>query len=139
MNYEEFLNLCEKAANDCNGDGYIELKRRDKKTSWQIQYDTDRIYVEWTTGGSSGASCWNSEPSVPYVSDEPPKELGVLDGILEAIKPDLSFLQYRTLSNNLIKSDSRRESDYYGNCSNYAIKQVNLTELYDYLVKKKWI
>ena len=94
----------------------------------------NKIYIEWSTGGMQGGNCWNDDEARPYASSESEPEFKDLDDVLTAVCPDIKFLQYKTIS-SLIKHDSRTEQEYYGNCTDYSSKSINLDELYDQLVK----
>lgn len=93
----------------------------------------DALYVEWETGGTSGGSCWDDSDPRPYSTNALPEELTDLDIILEHFKPDLTFLQYRKLTNSLIKISSRHESEYYGNGTDYSSRFIIIDHLYKYL------
>ena len=95
------------------------------------------IMVEWSTGGICGGSCWDTgdkDNHEAYTSSDPVPELELLDSILEKINPHISFLQYKKLCQNLIEYDNRVQNEYYGNCTNYSVKKVNLKKLYQYLI-----
>ncbi len=96
------------------------------------------LHVEWETGGVGGGSCWGGEPT-GYSSSTPAAELKEFDIILEHFIPTLSFLQYKNLYNSLIEEDSYTQNEYYGNYTNYAIKQIELRKLYDYMKEKGWL
>lgn len=97
------------------------------------------IYVEWSTGGVSGGSCYDTgdeDPHHAYSSSDPEGELTDLDLILEHINPGITFLQYKNLTRDIIETSSRTENEYYGNYTNYAMKKCNLEKLYDALVER---
>lgn len=101
----------------------------------------DCLYLEWRTGGQSGGSCWDegdTDPHYPLDGEKEP-EFTDLDKILTELCPKISFLQYKTLSTDMIKYDERTENEYYGNYTNYGIKTVRLGDLYDKLVALKLI
>ena len=100
---------------------------------------TPCLFVRWETGGISGGNCYSDSDPQPYTTSNVPEELLSLDVILEAIKPDLSFIQYKRLVGALVKSGSYRVSEYYGNRMDWAYKKVDLRELYEYLKTKEWI
>ena len=56
----------------------------------------------------------------------------VLDLVLKEIKPDVTFLQFREIE-NLIKTNSETEHEYYGNCTDFEIEYIILSELYAYI------
>lgn len=90
------------------------------------------------TGGMSGGSCYDngdrSYHSEPGDGGSP--ELESLDKILEVVCPDITFLKYKLLlSKAEITTETYGDSDYYGNTSNYAWKQVSIGKLYDALLE----
>ena len=92
------------------------------------------VWISWATGGQSGGSCWDTGDSV-YSSDdgELEPEFDDLDKILEIICPEVSFLQYKKILREVIKNNSYRDDDYYGNYTNIAQKYVLLKDLYNAL------
>ena len=140
ITYEEFLTECKSIYSSFEGSGDLEESYYSRNwSSRSNQIDEPRLYVQWSTGGVSGGSCWDSSDPQPYTSNEPPKELEILDSILEHFRPQLSFLQYRALTNNLMKYDSYGVGEYYGNSTDYSSKSVDLRSLYDYLVEKNFL
>lgn len=83
---------------------------------------------QWTTGGMSGGNCWGDEATPIYYADEE-KELSDLDRLLQAIAPNITYLNYREIA-KLIDEHRWSQSEYYGNHYDYAIKYVNLKDLY---------
>jgi hypothetical protein len=92
--------------------------------------ETPSIYIQWTTGGASGGSCWGTE-ATPCGGEEKP-DFTSLDTILEHFAPKITFLQYKKL-NNLIKETEFSVSEYYGNYSDYKREYIILKELYETL------
>lgn len=99
----------------------------------------DTLCVEWRTGGYEGGNCWDSTEPTYRSSGNPPEELTDLGKVLEAVKHDMTFLQYRALSNQLIQSGNRTENEYYGNSTSYAYKYIPIKDLYEYLNDKGWL
>ena len=97
------------------------------------------LFCEWETGGMSGGSCWDDAESTGYSTGNQPEELVALDKVLEEIKPDLSFLQYKSLLHSVVKTGTREENEYYGNCTNYAYKLCKVEDLFSYFRNKGWI
>lgn len=97
------------------------------------------IYAQWVSGGTGGGSCWdNGDEDRHYaISGEPPQELVDLDKILEAVAPNISFIQYRVLERTCVETSSYSEDEYYGNCTNYGVKECCLEKLYVALVERK--
>lgn len=99
------------------------------------------IGIQWSTGGVSGGSCWDTGDDDPHyhTSGEPEEELTQLDTILEHFSPNISFLQYKKLCQELIERGEHRENEYYGNYTDYAHKFIRLRRLYSYLNEKGWL
>ena len=114
---------------------------------WDRDSDTENdknapyISVSWRTGGLSGGSCWDDgSKDVHYATEgDPPEELELLDTLLEKVKPDIGFLQYKALCAKVVHHDSYSVGEYYGNYTNYAVKYVAIPELYEYLLEKGWL
>jgi hypothetical protein len=140
MKYNEFLELCESVYKNFSGDGEVQISYyADNWRSRATKIETPRLFVEWETGGYSGGNCWDSSDPQPYTSNGPPKELEILDTILEKVCPTITFLQYKNLTATLEKYDTRSVGEYYGNSTDYAYKHVDLRDLYDYLMEKEFI
>lgn len=92
------------------------------------------LYWEWSTGGVSGGSCWDSSNPQPYTSSE--VEDSALDRLFEEYFPNITFLSYRNFLSKFVKVGEYSLGEYYGNCTNYATRTVNLLELYNFLVDK---
>lgn len=88
------------------------------------------LYVSWSNGGISGASCWRGKPY--REPPEKPKDIDILDAVLESIAPTISFLAYKRLCKK-IRVDSTTERDYYGNYHETAFKFLTIQDLYDFL------
>ena len=132
MTESEFLKKCQEIL------GYDPLV---KGIRWKQQFkelDQFLIKIEWVIGGKTGGSCYGSEHMEPR-EPEPEPEFEDLDKILEVMHPELTFLQYKRLSREVIQSDTYNDGDYYGNDRIMARKQINLSKLYDYLVEKGWL
>jgi hypothetical protein len=91
------------------------------------------VWIKWHTGGAHGASCWDDSPANRIVSGESQPEFEEFDKILEAICPSITFLQYKGISREVIKSDDYSDSDYYGNSDTYSLKYVLMKDLYNAL------
>ncbi len=140
MTFDEFYRDCRDIAKDyTKGDGYLD------DTEWKSWKEPSvkkhpRLFVEWETGGCSGGNCWGGTAE-PYSCDDPPKELDILDEILGKLCPSIPFLVYKQLKNDLVKEDTNCSDcgDYYGNYTNYRTLEVDLKELYDYLIQNELI
>lgn len=139
MEFKEFLDKCKEISDKSSSydDGVLEMSYRNHWRTATIE--KPRLYVEWHTGGYSGGNCWNNDEPTYCSSDIENKELNILDKILEMICPKMGFIQYRKLSNDLLKIDSRTESEYYGNTNDYSYKWVDVEDLFNYLKNNKFI
>lgn len=139
ISYEDFLDKCKDIYSSWEGKGTLEEYHYSKNWSTRNnKIEKPRLIVEWSTGGMSGGSCWGGEPE-PYTNNDPIPELELLDKILETFYPQLSFLQYRALTSQLLKSEGYSVGEYYGNSHDYQYKEVDLRELYDYMVEKNFL
>ena len=111
---------------------------RGEEQAWR-EANPDLAFFEesWRIGGEQGGSCWDDGTEDHHcpitASPEPP--MSDLDELLLKVAPNISFLVYRNLENKLLQRDERRESEYYGNWTEYGIKRINIKKLYDYLVE----
>lgn len=124
-NYEEFLST---------------LREQLNITPWydyRSGYNTkDRIGVSWSMGGISG-NCWDDHKS--EISGEIEPEFTEIDSILEHYCPNISFIQYKSMSNKLLHRESDSQGDYYGGSETYGYKYIYLEELFEWLKEKKYI
>lgn len=99
------------------------------------------VAVQWITGGLTGGNCWQDHDETCWesMSGDPEPELTDLDTILEHFKPDISFIQYKRLYQELIERGEHRSNEYYGNYTDYAHKFIRLRRLYNYLSDKGWL
>lgn len=111
---------------------------RGAKAEGKVKPDP-HLYVKWSTGGVGGGSCWDDSKNYTYTNSDPVPELTSLDLILEAIKPDLTFLQYKRLVAAVQQHDSWKEDEYYGNSTDYVCKKVRLRDLFDFLSSEGWL
>lgn len=96
------------------------------------------LSVEWVSGGISGGNCWDSGGHYSREADTP-EELASLDTVLELCCPQITFLQHRALTRELVKSTSRSQHEYYGNHTDHQGKEISLLALYNYLAEKGWL
>ena len=104
----------------------------------KIKTGVDTIGVSWETGGYRGGSCYGDKAERYTVNEREP-EFEDLDKILECFAPQVTFLQYKRLYQELVKEGNDCEADYYGNSTDYHTKSVNLKDLYGYLQEKSWV
>lgn len=96
------------------------------------------VSVDWVTGGMTGGNCWGDSAD-RAVSADPPAELEDLDRILEAVSPDISFLKYKNLCAEIVRTHEYTNSEYYGNYYEHMVKYVLFQDLYDALKKRGMI
>ncbi len=89
------------------------------------------LSVTWTVGGVTGNSCWGSDPRP--VSGEPEPDFEELDCLLEALCPEIRYLQYKKLVQSVVQTRDHANPDYYGNYTDLRTKFVSLTEVCRYL------
>src|SRR5579862_3894046 len=93
--FKEFLDLCiEVYANVQDIDGELQLEyfaRTDWRNRNHDKITKPRLYVSWSPGGMSGGNCWDDAEPTAYTNHEKPKELQILDKVLEKICPDINF------------------------------------------------
>jgi hypothetical protein len=95
----------------------------------------DGLLVQWETGGVSGGSCWESSNPQPYTRDDPAPDLTALEAVLEDVCPSLTYLAFRRLERMVVEGEYT-EREYYGNCTNYRYRGVELGKVYDFLVEE---
>lgn len=96
------------------------------------------LFVKWSPGGVSGGSYMGGRNHY-YTESDPPPELTSLDVVLEAIKPDLTFLAYKRLTASLYKTETWTENEYYGNSTDYTVKAVRLLDLFKWMSSEGWL
>ena len=132
MDYKEFRNIV-IACIDRNPEPY------------KIRYNSpepsiDSISISWTTGGECGGSCWDTgEHKHRPLTAEPEPEFEDLDKILEAVCPNMSFLQYKRICSQCIEFDTDTRNEYYGNYTCIGIKRILLPKLFEVLKEKNLI
>lgn len=110
------------------------VSKKELKTG--LDLDKHYLHIGWTTGGISGGSCWDDgETDNHYFSTgEPEPNFDELDTTLLNLCPNIGFLQYKQVV-NVVKRDEYTETEYYGNCTNYATKSVLLRDLLNKVVE----
>ena len=93
------------------------------------------IYSRCEVGGYRGGSCYDTVAK-PYTVDEPEDYMKVLDLVMSELSPNISYSKYKGIS-NLIRTNSETDREYYGNSTDYEIRYIILSELYDYLNKSE--
>ena len=121
-------------------DGEIKIKRHtvELKEDWYRFFKGTLGYVDdgklrsmkWCTGGTYG-SCWSN--TLSPVSGEDPLEFEELDNLLEEIAPSITFLHYKKVRAQCVKTEESHERDYYGGGCSYLNWVCDLKQLYETL------
>lgn len=90
------------------------------------------IYCRYETGGVSGGSCWDSSNPQRYVNEPPEDRFKVLDLVLEKLKPNITYLQYKKIE-KMVKNNEETETKYYGNSTDWMVEYIILSELEAFL------
>ena len=95
------------------------------------------IYTKWYSGGRPG-SCWDDEDTVndDYTCSEPNDSFIVLDKVLNILKPDVSYLEFKEIE-RLKNSNTKMEYGYYGDYTEDTIEWIVLEDLIKLLTKNK--
>lgn len=86
------------------------------------------IYSRYEIGGYSGGSCWNDSNPRPYTSIPPTNKMEVLEILLKYTKPDISFLEFRRLISQHLKTNQETEYEYYGNSTEWEVEYITISD-----------
>lgn len=128
MTLEEFKELTKEYWATVNLSKYSYSREEENK---------DVILVKWSSGGYSGGSCWGGNAE-RYTSDEKEPDLPI-DDILEKIAPEITFLKFRKLNKEIdyyMSSLEYTQDDYYGNSTDYKVKFILISSLYNIFVEE---
>lgn len=137
MTFKEFLeklNLDEENYNreiEWNSNYHEQFKIK------KVPDDKKIIEQSWEVGGISGGSCWDNSSPQPYTKEDVDTTFTKLDDAIMVVCPQIDFLQYKKLIKDLVITTSFSEWEYYGNCTDYSIKRINLLDFYNWLVENK--
>ncbi len=116
--------------------------KTEKKADWKVFYEEvckkhghmdERGWINgesWCMGGTWG-NCWGDSGTVS--GEAPPETFSALDGILEEVCPDISFLKYKKIWSQIVDTDEYGESDYYGGSTSHANYRFKVEGLYETL------
>lgn len=94
------------------------------------------LYMRWETGGVSGGSCWDSSDPRPYRNDTSEKPAFIiLDFVLKRLCPGISYLEYKEIE-GMIRSSDQTDWEYYGNCTDWEITYLKVSDLERILLNK---
>jgi predicted kinase len=85
----------------------------------------------WCLGGTWG-DCWGGSGITPAGSRP---SFDVLDMFLTSRYPNMSYLQYKALFNNLIETHTYGYGDYYGGYVEYSYEYVRVEDFYRKMVE----
>jgi len=123
MTKEDIIEINEK----CPSDQGIFLE----PTMIPINIKEHVIYSRYETGGVEGGS-YRGGKNCRYVNDPPAERFKILDLVLEKLKPNITYLQYKKID-SMIHSNEETEREYYGNSTDYKVEYIILSELEEYL------
>ena len=89
------------------------------------------IYSRYRTSGYSGGNCYG-DCAEYFQEDEPENKHRIIEMVLEILKPDIKFTQYKKII-SMIRTNDETEYEYYGNSEDYKVEYIILSELEDYL------
>jgi hypothetical protein len=75
---------------------------------------------------------YHGDESHYYTNSDNKPNFKVLDLVLMELKPNLTYLQFKLIE-ELIRKTEDRENEYYGNCTDWDITYIILSELIDLL------
>jgi hypothetical protein len=104
-----------------------------KKGQKRIVTADHLLMKEWVTGGRTGSSCYGRSDEAVEARSEP--NFDDLDTLIEAICPDIKFMQYKKILPLITEKDRSDGGDYYGNYYHYTIHIIRLGNLYEKLVE----
>lgn len=115
-----------------------EYKSVFKKPNHLIFADKYNLYLEnghlcsdsWSGGGTWGDYCGNSGT----IHAEEPCEFTQLDKLLEQVCPNITFLQYKKITNVCVEIQEDYYSDYYGGSQIKYYHTCDLEDLYNFLL-----
>jgi len=116
-----------------------------QKPDWKAFGEKYELYMDengkvkgesWCLGGS-WADCWGGGGSVS--GEAQPDGFRELDELLEKVCPNITFLQYKGIYNEIVLTDEYGDSDYYGGSTSYAYKYFMVENLYNALKKRELI
>lgn len=90
--------------------------------------------VSWSMGGTSG-NCWNNNIDTCEPEMEP-EDGPEFDAILEALTPELTFMQFRGIQREVFKRTQKTQGDYYGGSVTEGHKGFLIKDLYEALNKR---
>lgn len=137
MNYEDFVELCQEAQDECKYSGfagqYWEPGEKFDSYSYAKIQKKDVFWFTYVSGGSDGGNCWEGV-STRFDKSRPNIEFAnVLIKVLETYKPDISLIQYKLLESafkDRIEYSTDSEFEYYGNFTDYNIEYISFEAVY---------
>lgn len=93
----------------------------------------DALWHAYNSGGTSGGDCWGDNDPQFFSNDPQKKTPDVLLPLFETICPEISFINYKKITDKTTKFESVRLSEYYGNSEDYKITYYKIDELFQAL------
>jgi len=87
------------------------------------------IYQRWLTGGMCGGGYHEDSYLRPFKNYESKPAFTALDLVLQELKPNITYLQYKEVERLLKEDEETDDTDYYGNTQDYDISYIILSEL----------
>lgn len=81
----------------------------------------------WVIGGKTGGSCWNQNEHYEVSKDEE-DSFSEFDEFLEKYFPSMTHIVYKQVM-KLVKTIHYRNSEYYGNYTDYEVKYILHSDL----------
>lgn len=89
------------------------------------------IKKKWVTGGIEPNVYGSGSNSRAMAAEPEPNDPKELIDILEVFCPDITFLQFKRLElHNIWNEETDSYSGYYGDCTYYVIKKLDLRALF---------
>lgn len=95
----------------------------------KVYLENGRAVQQIHIGGMEGGSCWGDSSQPKSYTASHIEENIVLESILEAIYPAITFLEYRKLLKLIDIRETSDGSDWYGNYSNYRVYSLDIGAL----------
>lgn len=116
-----------------------------EKEDWKVFADINNLYADkdgmvrgesWSCGGT-WQDCWGNGGGVS--AETPPNGMRELDDLLMKICPNISFLQYKKITNDCVSTEDYSEGDWYGGSVTYNRYVFNVENLYNTLKEMELI
>jgi len=97
----------------------------------------DTLTYRISRGGVAGGNCWESGGNYHYSeNDDYDGRIPQFEEFIVKIKPSITLREYLDFYDNYVVAREDSDNEYYGNYTNYAVREVNLKELYKLLYEE---